>query len=138
MPVFFGEKFCNVMEKLYLCRTKIKKMEKKDFFEALFGLLSEVSDALRELADELEGVKYDYDSPNVTITWDTGQYDGVCCHGKKRLGCGFNIDEPLFEEEDCHEEYLRKRRLFDEFVKAGEKCEEAGMAHDESVPFFKF
>ena len=102
VSVFFAKKFCNVGEKLYLCRIKIKSMERKEFFEALFGLLSEVSDALRELADELEDVKYDCDSPNVTTTWDVGQCDDVCCHTKKRFGCGFNIDEPLFEEEDCY------------------------------------
>jgi hypothetical protein len=55
----------------------------------------------------------------------------------KRFGAGFNVDEPVWDGTESRCKFLEKRKAFDDFVTAGERCENLGMTHEESVPFTK-
>ena len=55
----------------------------------------------------------------------------------RRFGAGFNVDEPVWNGTESRCRFLEKRKAFDDFVTAGERCENLGMVHRESVPFTK-
>ena len=54
-----------------------------------------------------------------------------------RFGAGFNVDEPVWDGSESCNAFLEKRRAYDNFVCAGERCEDLGMLHDESQTITK-
>ena len=54
-----------------------------------------------------------------------------------RFGYGLNVDEPMSKDFKCWKKFLEAHKAYDDFVTAGERCEELGLAHDESIPFTK-
>ena len=56
---------------------------------------------------------------------------GTRADENKRFGASFSVDEPVWDGCESRGSFLEKRKAFDDFVTAGEHCENLGMLHDE-------